>query len=100
MADGYGFIRSDNYLPGDNDVYVSPSQIKKFGLRTGDVLMGKVRIRTQNEKFGALLHLDRVNGVLPSEVLNRKNFEDLTPVFPDKRLKLFLEVDHSGSNHC
>ncbi|MBQ9032258.1 MAG: transcription termination factor Rho [Parasporobacterium sp.] len=88
MADGYGFIRSDNYLPGDNDVYVSPSQIKKFGLRTGDILTGKVRIRTQNEKFGALLHLDRVNGVLPSEVQNRKNFEDLTPIFPEKRLKL------------
>ena len=88
MADGYGFIRSANYMPGDNDVYVSPSQIKKFGLRTGDILMGKVRIRTQNEKFGALLHLDRVNGVLPSEVQNRKSFEDLTPIFPDKRLKL------------
>ena len=88
MADGYGFIRSANYLPGENDVYVSPSQIKKFGLRTGDMLMGKVRIKTQNEKFGALLHLDRVNGVLPSEIQNRKSFEDLTPVFPDKRLKL------------
>ncbi|MBQ6368646.1 MAG: transcription termination factor Rho [Parasporobacterium sp.] len=88
MADGYGFIRSANYLPGENDVYVSPSQIKKFGLRTGDMLMGKVRIKTQNEKFGALLYLDRVNGVLPSEIQNRKSFEDLTPVFPDKRLKL------------
>lgn len=88
MADGYGFIRSDNYLPGDNDVYVSPSQIKKFGLRTGDILTGKVRVKTQNEKFGALLHLDRVNGVLPSEVQNRKSFEDLTPVFPNERLKL------------
>jgi len=88
MADGYGFIRSDNYLPGDNDVYVSPSQIKKFGLRTGDILTGKVRVKTQNEKFGALLHLDRVNGVLPSEIQNRKSFEDLTPVFPNERLKL------------
>ena len=88
MSDGYGFIRSANYLPGDNDVYVSPSQIKKFGLRTGDMLIGKVRIKTQNEKFGALLHLDRVNGVLPSEVQNRKNFEDLTPIFPNQRLKL------------
>jgi len=88
MADGYGFIRSANYLPGDNDVYVSPSQIKKFGLRTGDILTGKVRIRTQNEKFGALLRLDRVNGVLPGEVRGRKNFEDLTPVFPNERLRL------------
>ena len=88
MADGYGFIRSDNYLPGDNDVYVSPSQIKKFGLRTGDILTGKVRVKTQNEKFGALLHLDRVNGVLPGDIQNRKSFEDLTPVFPNERLKL------------
>lgn len=88
MSDGYGFIRSANYLPGENDVYVSPSQIKKFGLKTGDMLMGKVRIKTQNEKFGALLHLDRVNGVLPSEIQNRRSFEDLTPVFPDERLKL------------
>ena len=88
MADGYGFIRSANYLPGDNDVYVSPSQIKKFGLKTGDILTGRVRIRTQNEKFGALLRLDRVNGFLPSEILHRKNFEDLTPVFPNERLRL------------
>ena len=88
MADGFGFIRSANYLPGDNDVYVSPSQIKKFSLKTGDILTGKVRIKTQNEKFGALLRLDRVNGVLPSEIRNRKNFEDLTPIFPNERLRL------------
>ncbi len=88
MSDGYGFIRSANYMPGEEDVYVSPSQIKKFGLRTGDILTGKVRVRTQNEKFGALLHLDRVNGILPNEIQNRRNFEDLTPVFPNERLKL------------
>ncbi len=88
LSDGYGFIRSDNYLPGDSDVYVSPSQIKKFSLRTGDMLMGKVRIKTQNEKFGALLRLDRVNGVLPIEVEKRRNFEDLTPIFPNERLRL------------
>ena len=88
MADGYGFIRSANYLPGENDVYVSPSQIKKFGLKTGDMLVGKVRVRTQNEKFGALLRLDRVNGLLLGEVQKRRNFEDLTPIFPNERLKL------------
>ena len=88
LSDGYGFIRSDNYLSGENDVYVSPSQIKKFSLRTGDMLMGKVRIKTQNEKFGALLRLDRVNGVLPIEVEKRRNFEDLTPIFPNERLRL------------
>ena len=88
LPDGYGFIRCENYLPGDNDVYVSPSQIKRFSLKTGDILKGKVRVKTQNEKFGALLHLDRINGVLPSEALSRRNFEDLTPIFPDERLSL------------
>lgn len=88
LPDGYGFIRCDNYLPGDADVYVSPSQIKRFSLKTGDILKGKVRVKTQNEKFGALLHLDRINGVLPSEAANRRNFEDLTPIFPDERLSL------------
>lgn len=88
LPDGYGFIRSDNYLPGENDVYVSPSQIKRFGLKTGDILTGKVRVKTQNEKFGALLHLNRINGFLPSEASRRRNFEDLTPIFPDERLKL------------
>ncbi|MCQ2530965.1 MAG: transcription termination factor Rho [Lachnospiraceae bacterium] len=88
LPDGYGFIRCENYLPGENDVYVSPSQIKRFGLKTGDILKGKVRVKTQNEKFGALLHLDRINGVLPSEAANRRNFEDLTPIFPEERLSL------------
>ena len=88
LPDGYGFIRCENYLPGENDVYVSPSQIKRFNLKTGDILTGKVRIKTQNEKFGALLRLDRINGLLPSEASHRKNFETLTPIFPDERLKL------------
>ncbi len=88
LPDGYGFIRCDNYLPGEDDVYVSPSQIKRFGLKTGDILLGKVRVKTQNEKFGALLHLDRINGFLPSEAAKRRNFEDLTPIFPDERMGL------------
>lgn len=88
LPDGYGFIRCENYLPGDNDVYVSPSQIKRFALKTGDILKGKVRVKTGNEKFGALLHLDRINDVLPSEAEHRRNFEDLTPIFPDERLSL------------
>ncbi len=88
MQDGYGFIRCENYLPGSNDVYVSPAQIKKFGLKTGDEIKGKVRIKTQNEKFGALLHLDRVNGDMPSSVIGRKAFESLTPIFPDERISL------------
>ncbi len=88
MPDGYGFIRSDNYLPGENDVYVSPSQIRRFNLKTGDILEGNTRIKTQQEKFSALLYLTRVNQTDPLKVMRRKNFEDLTPIFPDERLKL------------
>ena len=86
MPDGYGFIRCDNYMPGDADVYVSPIQIKRLGLKTGDIIIGKVRVRTQNEKFAALLCVNTVNGYPISDVMKRKNFEDLTPIFPNKRL--------------
>lgn len=88
MQDGFGFIRSDNYLPGENDVYVSPAQIRRFGLKTGDILTGNTRIKTQGEKFSALLYVSTINGVRPSEAMKRKNFEDLTPVFPNKRIRL------------
>lgn len=88
LQDGYGFIRSENYLPGENDVYVSPSQIRRFGLKTGDIIMGNTRIRTQGEKFSALLYVSTINGMRPSEAMKRKNFEDLTPVFPNKRIRL------------
>ncbi len=88
LADGYGFIRSENYLPGENDVYVAPSQIRRFGLKTGDIISGNTRVRNQNDKFGALLYVKTINGVLATEMPRRKNFEDLTPVFPDERLKL------------
>ena len=93
LQDGYGFIRCENFLPGDNDVYVSHSQIRKFNLKTGDIVKGKVRIKTQNEKFGALLYISEINGRHPSEATRRKNFEDLTPIFPNERLKM-----ESGSN--
>lgn len=86
MQDGFGFIRCENFLPGDNDVYVAPSQIRRFNLKTGDILHGKVRIKTQNEKFGALLYLDSVNGYSLDEAIKRKNFENLTPIFPNERL--------------
>lgn len=88
MADGFGFIRCENYLPGENDVYVSPSQIRRFHLQTGDILEGKIRIKTQNEKYSALLYVDSVNGYKPYEAQRRKNFEDLTPVFPNERIRL------------
>ena len=88
LPDGYGFIRSDNYLPGENDVYVSPSQIRRFGLKTGDIISGNTRIKTQAEKFSALLFLTKINGASPSEATKRANFEDMTPIFPNERLRL------------
>lgn len=88
MQDGFGFIRSDNYLPGENDVYVSPAQIRRFGLKTGDILTGNTRVKTQGEKFSALLYVSTINGLRPAEAMKRKNFEDLTPVFPNKRIRL------------
>lgn len=88
LPDGYGFIRCDNYLPGENDVYVSPAQIRRFNLKTGDIVSGNTRIRNQNEKFSALLYVKSVNGFHPVEAQKRKRFEDLTPVFPNERIHL------------
>ncbi len=88
MQEGYGFIRCDNYLPGDEDVYVSPALIRKYHLRTGDILKGNVRVRNQNEKFGALLYIRNVNGVNPDRIIRRVKFEQLTPVFPNERIRL------------
>ena len=88
MPDGFGFIRCANYLPGENDVYVAPSQIRKFGLKTGDIVCGNTRVKSQNEKFSALLYVKKINGYLPSEAAKRWNFEDMTPIFPDERIKL------------
>ena len=88
MQDGYGFIRSANYLPGENDVYISPSQIRRFNLKTGDILEGNTRIKTQQEKFSALLYLSKINEMDPMKAMHRKNFEDMTPIFPNERLSL------------
>ena len=88
MPDGFGFIRSDNYLPGDNDVYVSPSQIRRFNMKTGDILKGNTRIKNQGEKFSALLYVTAINGLPPNESTRRCNFEDMTPIFPTRRLRL------------
>ena len=88
MQDGYGFIRSANYLPGENDVYVSPSQIRRFNLKTGDILEGNTRIKTQQEKFSALLYLSKINEMDPMKAMHRKNFEEMTPIFPNERLSL------------
>ena len=94
MQDGFGFIRSDNYLPGENDVYVSPAQIRRFGLKTGDILTGNTRVKTQGEKFSALLYVSTINGLRPAEAMKRKNFEDLTPIFPNQRIRL----ENAGSS--
>ncbi len=88
MQDGFGFIRCANYMPGENDIYVAPSQIRRFGLKTGDIIVGNIRVRTQGEKFSALLYVKSVNGFSPEEATRRYNFEDMTPVFPDDRIRL------------
>lgn len=91
MPDGYGFIRCENYLPGENDIYVSPAQIRKFNLKTGDILTGAIRIKTQSEKFSALLFVESVNGYEPEMAARRQHFEDLTPIFPHERLGMETE---------
>lgn len=88
MPDGFGFIRCENYLPGENDIYVSPSQIRRFNMKTGDIISGSIRIKTGQEKFAALLFVKSINGEHPSVAEKRKNFEDLTPIFPNSRLHL------------
>ncbi len=88
LPDGYGFIRCENYMPGENDVYVAPSQIRRFNLKTGDIVCGNTRVKTQAEKFSALLYVKSVNGMDPDVAARRVNFEDMTPIFPNKKLHL------------
>jgi len=93
MAEGYGFLRHEGYLPGGEDIYVSPSQIKRFGLRVGDEVLGQVRPPKDNEKYYALLRVEAVNGLDPEAARNRPDFERLTPVFPQERIKLESDSD-------
>lgn len=88
LSEGYGFIRCDNFLPGERDIYVAPALIRKYHLRTGDILSGNLRVKSQNEKFGALLFLKSVNGCSPESIMNRIKFEKLTPIFPNERIRL------------
>lgn len=88
LPDGYGFLRSENYLPGNRDVYISQSQIRRFGLRTGDLVKGKTRQAKEGEKFQALLYVTSINGEDPESALRRKPFDELTPIFPDERITL------------
>jgi transcription termination factor Rho len=88
LPDGYGFLRSYNYLPGSDDVYVSPSQIRKFNLKTGDLITGKTRAAKDTEKYQALLFVEAVNGDKPEVAAKRPDFDTLTPIYPNKRLTL------------
>ena len=86
LPEGFGFIRSDNYMPGEQDVYVSPSQIRRFNLKTGDIVRGNTRVKTEKEKFSALLYIKSVNGMDAEVNAKRFNFEDMTPIFPNVRM--------------
>ena len=88
MPEGFGFIRCENFLPGENDVYVAPSQIRRFNLKTGDIIRGNRRIKTASERFAALLYIISVNGMPAAEAEKRPAFENLTPVFPNERIRL------------
>lgn len=91
LPDGYGFLRSENYMPGKNDVYVSISQIRKLGLKTGDLIKGKTRASRETDKFLAMMFVDTVNGEPIIKSLKRRPFDELTPLYPDKRLELELQ---------
>ena len=96
MQDGYGFLRSSdyNYLASPDDIYVSPSQIKLFGLKTGDTVFGKIRPPKENEKYFALIEVSKINGKKPDEVRDRIPFKYLTPLFPEEKLNLSTNQDN------
>ncbi len=93
LQDGFGFLRApeENYLPGPDDIYVSPSQVRRCGLRTGDIVEGEIRAPKDSERYFALLKVDTINGELPEKVRHRINFDNLTPLYPERKIK--LEVD-------
>lgn len=95
MPDGFGFIRCENFLPGENDVYVAPSQIRRFNMKTGDIIQGNRRIKSATEKFAALLFVKTINGYAPIAAERRPNFEDLTPIFPNERLHMETRTTNS-----
>lgn len=88
MPDGFGFIRCENFLPGENDVYVAPSQIRRFNMKTGDIIRGNRRVKSITEKFAALLYVTSINGYPVGIAEKRPNFEDLTPIFPNERIHM------------
>lgn len=88
LPDGYGFLRTNNYLAGENDIYVAPQHIRKYKLKQGDLVKGKIRLSGENEKFDALLFVEKVNELAPEVAANRKDFEKLIPIFPDEKITL------------
>ena len=93
LQDGFGFLRApeENYLPGPDDIYVSPSQVRRFGLRTGDIVEGEIRAPKDSERYFALLKVDSINGEPPEKIRHRINFDNLTPLYPERKIK--LEID-------
>ena len=93
LQDGFGFLRApeENYLPGPDDIYVSPSQVRRFGLRTGDIIEGRIRAPKDSERYFALLQVDTINGESPEKIRHRINFDNLTPLYPDRKIKLELD---------
>ncbi|HOO49923.1 MAG TPA: transcription termination factor Rho [Alphaproteobacteria bacterium] len=93
LQDGFGFLRSpeENYLPGPDDIYVSPSQVRRFGLRTGDIVEGGIRAPKESERYFALLKVDMINDEAPEKIRHRINFDNLTPLYPERKIKLELE---------
>src|SRR6202522_3699016 len=93
LQDGFGFLRSPeaNYLPGPDDIYVSPSQVRRFGLRTGDTVEGQIRAPKEGERYFALLKVNTINFEPPDDVRHKVHFDNLTPLYPDRRLKMEME---------
>ncbi len=100
LQDGFGFLRSpeENYLPGPDDIYVSPSQVRRFGLRTGDTIEGGIRAPKDNERYFALLKVETINGELPEKLRHRINFDNLTPLYPERKIKLELSDTSQKQN--
>ena len=100
LADGFGFLRSpdSNYLPGPDDIYLSPSQVRRFGLRTGDTVDGEIRAPKQGERYFALVKVNEINFEAPERVRHRINFDNLTPLYPDQKLQLEFEKPNDNSN--
>jgi len=102
LQDGFGFLRSPeaNYLAGPDDIYISPSQVRRFGLRTGDTVEGEVRAPKDGERYFAMLKVETINGDTPEQAKHKVNFDNLTPLYPDARLKLEVETKLSDDLSC